>query len=332
MASWSDPAAELFNAPLSNVRLMDALRAAQAEVAHLRIVEEAPHYTAALTAGLQRVGQLALLLGMGPVAVIALTEALALTPLPAIRSTLGRALSLNGQYKAAQEMLAQAQSESAAELPLAQLGLAICAHDAGDWPAVFAALDSAEPHLNGEKWAHYALNARFIRAEGFIRLNRVPDAQSALDQLDSQTSQSAQRWYRPEWYALKARLMLTSGDPHGAEKAARLGLGAVDDRGNGQMLPTLYRTLAGALERDRSGSSIDDARDARHRSLLAAHNRGPQIELARALYEIGMHYKLYASLPTRRARGVGYMYEADKRYQAMGVPAPDVDRAAVPLL
>jgi tetratricopeptide (TPR) repeat protein len=330
--TWFDPFTELSGAQLSTVYLVDALHAARVKMAQLRADTETGRDNAALTLALHRVGQLALTLGMGQIALDALTEALALTPLPDIRRSLGWAQRLCGQYNLAHATFTQAQTEAVREAALAQIGLAQCALDTDQWAAALTIVEAATPQLNQANVAHYVLIAQFIKAELYIRLGQDADAYGALDQLDVHLTTAKLQWFRPEWWALKARLALAKGDSRAAEKAARLGLGAVDDRGDGQMLPTLYRTLAATLERDRTGSNIDDARDARHRSLVAAQNRGPQIEIARSLFEVGLHYKLYASLPTRRARGSGYLYEADKLYQAMGVTMPPSNGASVALL
>jgi len=301
-------------------------------MAQLRADTETQRDNAALTIALHRVGQLALTLGMGQVALDALTEALTLTPLPDIRRSVGWAQRLCGQYTQARATFAQAQTEDVRDAALAQIGLAQCLLDIGQWDTALATVEAATPQLTQGKIAHYVLIAQFIKAELYIRLGRNSDAHSALDQLDVHLTTAKLQWFRPEWWALKARLSMVKGDARAAEKAARLGLGAVDDRGDGQTLSALYCTLAAALERDRTGNNLDDARDARHRALVAAQNRGPQIEIARTLYGIGLHYKLYASLPTRRARGSGYLYEADKLYQSMGVAMPPTDGAVVPLL
>ncbi len=212
------------------------------------------------------------------------------------------------------------------------MGSARCACDCGDWDMALTKIDKALPVFQNEKWAHHEATARLIQAELYIRTGREAEAQTILDQVDAQLKAANIHWLRPEWWALKARLAIAQGDPGTAEKAARRGLGATDDRGDMQSLPTLYRTLAAALERGRIHTGIDDARDARHRSVTAAQTCGARLELARALHEIGLHYKLFANRPTLRARGSGYLYEADKHFQAMGIPSPPTSGTTVPLL
>ncbi len=327
---WFDPFSDLTGA--STIRLFDALQTAQDKAAQLRSATESHHSPIELTMALHQVGQLGLTLGLRQVAETALTEALALTQRPEIQRSLGWALRLTGQYPLARAAFEKVSQAANPESALAALGIAYCERDNGQWISVPDAIDAIMPQLKQEKTAHYAIMAHFIRAETFVRLDRASDAYGALDQLDVQLTKAKLAWFRPEWWALKSRLALGKGDVRAAEKSSRQGLGAVDDRGDGQLLPTLYRTLAAALERERTGSGFDDARDARHRSLVAAQNRGPQIEVARCLFELGMHYKLFASMSTRRARGSGYLYEADKLYQSMGIALPPTDGSTVPLL
>ena len=77
---------------------------------------------------------------------------------------------------------------------------------------------------------------------------------------------------------------------------------------------------------------VDDARDARLRSVAAAQVRTTRLDLGRALFEIGMHFKLYTNRPTLRARGSGYLYEASQIYQQIGLNAPSSQTADIPFL
>ncbi|MHB8626456.1 MAG: tetratricopeptide repeat protein [Aggregatilineales bacterium] len=331
--AWLDPFTDASTTPLSTVRLTDARQVAEHAVENLRSSSATDH--GALAQALYRAGQFALALGDGQAAVNALAESFQIEPTGAAHIGLGWALRLLGDYAQAQIEFERVLAESSTNttlVGLAFVGLARCACDCGNWEAALAKLDKALPILQDEQLTYHEAAARLVQAELHTRLGQDADAQITLDRVDAQLISAKIHWLRPEWWALKARLAFAKGDSGAAEKAARRGLGATDDRGDMQSLPTLYRTLAAALERGRIHTGIDDARDARHRSVLAAQTCAARLELARALHEIGLHYKLYANRPTLRARGSGYLYEADKHFQAMGISAPSTSGTTVPLL
>src|SRR5262249_14431966 len=127
-------------------------------------------------------------------------------------------------------------------------------------------------------------------------------------------------FYRSEAYLLKTQLAFAEGNFKLAYKHACAGLGAVGDLGDVRVLASLYRLLAILLERDRN--RVDDAHDALERSIVVGRERARRLDLALALRQCGLHLKRFANRPTLRARGSGFLFEAERLFAEMGIPAP----------
>jgi tetratricopeptide (TPR) repeat protein len=154
-----------------------------------------------------------------------------------------------------------------------------------------------------------------------IQRGQLDQAQTWLEKADEHLKKHKIYWHRPNYFATAARLALAQKEIATAIKLTRKGLGAVDDRGDLRALPLLYRTLASGLEHN--PELADDARDARQRSVVAARARASRVELAYALYELGQHFKLNYRRTTQRARGAGFLYEAEQIFRETGIPVPD---------
>jgi hypothetical protein len=128
------------------------------------------------------------------------------------------------------------------------------------------------------------------------------------------------KWLAPEYHWLRARVALAEGAPRLAAKHCHNGLNAVSNGGDVRLLTALYVTLGKALEPDRSQQTA--AQDAFERA-LAAHERARCLHAAQAYFAIGLHLKRYSQRVTMRARGSGYLYEAARRYKALGLPMPE---------
>ncbi len=299
--------------------LYDALHTAQSRLISLR----AENRTADLIQCLHQIGDYSLLVGEGQAALDALREAVQHgEPTPALQLTFGQALCFNGHYADGKVQLegalANAGDESLRGLCLLSLGR--------DWthPNHFSSalsyLSEALSILQACKLDQQVAVCSLALAAVHLREGRQAECEAYLKQADALLSACKLYWERPEWWRLSALLALDGSHYGQAVKLASKGLGTVDNRGDVRLLAGLYRMFATALERNHE--RIEDARDARHRAVNAARASAPRLELAYALFELGHHYKTYSNRPTFRARGSGYLFEADRLFREIEIESP----------
>lgn len=141
-----------------------------------------------------------------------------------------------------------------------------------------------------------------------------------LKQAEGLITERALKWLAPEYHWLRARTALAEGAPRLAAKHCYSALNAVNNGGDVRLLTALYVTLGKALEPDRSQQAA--AQDAFERA-VAARERARCLHVAQAYHAIGLHLKRYSQRMTARARGSGYLFEAERRYKALGLPVPE---------
>jgi tetratricopeptide (TPR) repeat protein len=306
--------------PPTTTGLLDALRTLEMTATDLRD----PAQPEALAHTLVRIGKIRLLLGETENLVETLQEAeMILGPSTEMHVDIGCALCYQGYYTRGKFRLEQAYkrnptSEMLQGMFYAVLG-AVYSRDQGKYVDAAAQLRASLAALMPEQI--------YIRTAVLIALADVAVAQSNgalaqdwLDQSDESIKKNKVFWYQPAFFAAKARLALLNGNAGEAIRYAQQGLGAVDERGDLRTLPTLYRMLAHGLES--KPDRIDDARDARMRAVASARTRARRVELARALQEMGWHFQRFYRRSTQRARGAGFLFEAEQLYRDLGIQVP----------
>jgi tetratricopeptide (TPR) repeat protein len=180
-------------------------------------------------------------------------------------------------------------------------------------------LEVSLPILKEQATAQAALENMLAGADCAIQQHFLDRAVDLLDDAESIMYSGKRPWSHPELYLVRARLSLAQGDPKRAYQYAQRGLGAVGAHGGDiRTLPLLYCAMAAALDRDRS--RLNDARDALARAVTAARARGRRLHLAQALRQSGHLLKRFTTMPTLRARGSGFLFEADRTLMEMGLP------------
>lgn len=233
-----------------------------------------------------------------------------------------------GQYAAAHELFTQA------ELILKRhnndLGVAWVQHlrareyflDLSNFSAAQQQAAAAAPLFRGHNIWHAYVEGLLAQAHAAIGMGDPRRAADFLKQADGLITERNLAWLAPEYHWLRGRAALAEGTPRLAAKHCYNGLNAVNYGGDVRLLSALYVTLGQALEADRSQQAA--AEDAFERALMAARGRARSLHVAQAYHAAGLHLKRYSQRMTLRARGSGYLYEAERRYKALGLPVPEM--------
>jgi tetratricopeptide (TPR) repeat protein len=272
-------------------------------------------------------------LGESENALASLQKALHLAQQNNLTDSIGYLLSLQsaalchiGQYAAAHALFAQ--TESLFRHQNDELGVAwqqhLMAHEYHLDLGNFAAAQRAAAQVSGffranNLWHAYA-ESLLVQAHSALGMGEPSRAADLLKQAEGLITGRDVKWLAPEYHWLRARTALAEGAPRLAVKHCHNALNAVSNGGDVRLLTALYVTLGKALEPDRSQQA--DARDAFERA-LAARERARRLHVAQACLAIGLHLKRYSQRMTMRARGSGYLYEAERRYRALGLPMPE---------
>ena len=316
--------------PLSTRFLIDCQRDSEKQAATLH---NAPNLDpSALAKVLYEAGQSALLLGQGEVALGWFSQAYQVEPMPMLRVAQSHAFHFNGEYRAmyaALDTLPDLFTDPLLPALVHRLhGLSALDHDL--LPAAQLSFRTAEVGLRDRQSAFDHIAVRLDLAETLTRLEALDEAQALLNTLDDEMKRTRHQWFRPRWCVRQAHIYWMRGMHDQAAKLARRGLGEVTDFGSSSTLAELYRLLAVTM--DETPAGIEDARDARQRAVEAARTFSSRLDLARSLFTIGLHTKTYTNRATDRARGSGYIYEAEQLYRQMNMPAPVIKGAGIPLL
>ncbi len=192
----------------------------------------------------------------------------------------------------------------------------------GQFAMTVEQLESALRSLHGNVTPLAVIETLLALADCYVHLGNLQRAAHAIQQADNLIGEGRRHWYRPESYLVKVRLALADNDPKQAACYASSGLGAAGMSGDLRVLCRLYCVLATILEQDRD--RIEDVYDALARAIAMGRVRSSRLDLAIALQQTGSHLKRFASRPTMRARGSGFLFEADRLFHSMGIPAPQV--------
>ncbi len=309
----------------TTTRLFDALREAETAANAAR----AENNNEKLGALLQHAGAIRLILGETNKLVDVFQEAEMLAGSSTmLHLEIGYALCYMGYYLRGKNRLEQAYkrnptNEMSRGLFYASMGL-LYYRDLARPEEMFSQLNYAIETLQDQQ-LHTRAAVLIGLAEVTTLRGQFEAAQDWLQKADEHMKKYKIFWHRPFYYAVAARLALAKKEFKDVINLTRKGLGAVDDRGDLRLLPILYRTMASGLENN--PDLVDDARDARQRSVVAARARASRVELAHALYELGQHFKLNYRRTTQRARGAGYLYEAEQIFRETGTPVPGQEQS-----
>jgi tetratricopeptide (TPR) repeat protein len=299
--------------------LSDEVRAAEADVARLRDTGRG----AALDAALHRCALLYLLLGDGPRALEA-GDFISndWNDTPEYQRDRGQILCFVGRYDEAKRAFNRAHDllpmRDDLQHAILELMLGALYYRVRATPMeALTFLQDAEPVLRGARLSYLLTAAWLTMADLHRALGSGFDASRCLEQAEALIDAEGLAWYRPLCSAVRGELALFHKDGEWALHFAQRGLAALDGRGDVRVLPRLYRLLATALEQ--CTDRITDACDARLRSVQAARTQAARIELALSLAELAAHYRTYSTRATLKARGAGYLYEAQKLFAEMGV-------------
>ncbi|MEP7288923.1 MAG: hypothetical protein ABI947_24485 [Chloroflexota bacterium] len=255
-----------------------------------------------------------------------IAEALGLSRLHGyLLCTLGAILCYLGQYEKAEANFAQAQQifiQQEDELGIAWQQFTRAreyARDLGTHAQVIQQLELALPILR-EKSAHPVIIEGWLAlADSYIGMRNMKRASELLQQVDDLSVKEKYYWCRAETYLVKAHLTAAENDYPQASKYIYKALGLVGDKGDLRILTVLYRTLASILARDRNHD--DDTRNALDRAIATGRARARRLDIALALRQAGQYHKQMANRPTIRARSAGFLFEADRMLNEMGIDA-----------
>jgi hypothetical protein len=191
--------------------------------------------------------------------------------------------------------------------------------DQGNIDRMLERLQVALPLLREKTSFKIAIEILLALAEGVLRLNDPTKANDLLAEAEQLLNTGKYYWYRPTLFMLKARLAFQQSDFKSAAQHIYKGLGMVGDQGDPQMLSPLYRLLAIILQHERSEQ--DSVMNALERAMAAGRSRARCLDLALALKEAGNYVKATAMRPTARARGSGFLFEAENMLTEMGIIA-----------
>jgi tetratricopeptide (TPR) repeat protein len=239
--------------------------------------------------------------------------------------TLGEILCYVGKYRAASEAFGDAwmiftQADDA-------LGMAWWkyaygreyARAMGCFDMTIEQLEAALPILRGRVSPQAVIETLLTLADCYVHYGNLPRAAQMLHEADSLIAEGKRYWYRPEAYLVKAELAVAECDFDKARAHAYAGLGAAGMSGDLRILTALYRVLAFLLER--VPQHVDDAYDALMRATSIGRTRASRLDLALALQQAGLHLRRFANRATSRARGAGFLFEADRLFRDMGLSA-----------
>jgi tetratricopeptide (TPR) repeat protein len=247
---------------------------------------------------------------------------------------LGASLCYLGQYQAGREAFEQAAALFTANEDA--LGLAWQQHlyarelarDHRDYAQAYVQLNAALPVLRTRAHAQITIENQLTQTDCMIQQGEIRRAREALQQIEGILNDQKCFWYRPELYLLRAQVAMQEGNFKRAWHECYTGLGHIGDQGDLRMLAALYLALGHALEHDRS--RVDDARDALGRAIEAGRTRARHLHLALALRQMGLHLRRFSNRSTTRARGSGFMFEADKLFHEMGLAELYAPRTSPP--
>ncbi|PJF37158.1 MAG: hypothetical protein CUN49_01700 [Candidatus Thermofonsia Clade 1 bacterium] len=244
-------------------------------------------------------------------------------PVGYLLSLKSAALCYIGQYAAAHELFVQA--EAFFKRHNDECGVAWQQHlmareyhlDMGNFAVAQRQATAAGAFFRARNVWHAYVESLLTQARAALGLAQPRHAAELLRQADGLIAERALTWFAPEYHWLRAEVALAEGTPRLAAKHCYNGLNSINYGGDLRPLAVLYMTLGKALEVDRS--QLAAAQDAFERALAAARDRARSLHVAQAYQAAGLCLKRYSNLMTVRARGSGYLFEAERRFKALGL-------------
>jgi tetratricopeptide (TPR) repeat protein len=235
-----------------------------------------------------------------------------------------------GHYPAARDTFAQARAtfeRAEDELGIAWIQYVFAreyARDQGQFSRAIEQLESAMPTLRENVSSPHLVSALLALADNYIRQGNLKIGSDLIQQADGLITTSKLHWHRPESLLLKAQLATAEKNFKLAARHAYAGLGAAGAFGDLRVLTALYRNLASTLEQESDKPErLDDAYNALERGMSMGRVRARRLDLALTLHCAGQHLKSFATRPTLRARGSGFLFEADGLFKEMGIALPE---------
>ena len=229
-----------------------------------------------------------------------------------------------GQYTAASQSFDQARQLFVAEgngLGIAwQQYVQGCEQDQdqGNFDQALEKLQAALPLLREKTTPKITIEILFGLAVAYLNQGDTKNADSRLGEAERLLTEGKYHWYRPKLFQLKAQLALAEGNFKLAAQHVHRGLSMVGDHGDLRTLSPLYRLLATILQQEHS--SMDSIMNALDRAMAVGRTRARRLDLALALKETGTYMKVFANRATARARGSGFLFEAEQMLTEMGLP------------
>jgi tetratricopeptide (TPR) repeat protein len=198
------------------------------------------------------------------------------------------------------------------------------ARDCCQYEQAIERLEAARSTLQTKAVAQPIIEMLLALADSYTNIGKLEIANQLIIEADEKIAEAKCFWYRPESCLIKTQISLLTGNTTQALRQVYSGLGVAGDQGDLRILTGLYRLLAAILELERSRA--EDAFDALERGMAAGRVQGRCIELAMALRQAGLHLKRFANRPTLRARGSGFLFEADRMFNEMHIPLPPLPK------
>jgi tetratricopeptide (TPR) repeat protein len=171
---------------------------------------------------------------------------------------------------------------------------------------------------------------RLALADVYVKLGRLSDAEEVLRAARAQIEGEKARWFWPEYHLAAGNLALVQGDHRAALDSTHQGLAAISGRGDPRLLSKIYLLLSHALRaiKPKDEPPICDALE---RSMLASRSRARRLDRALALSEFGSYLQTQASGKfTSRARGSGFLYEAEFIFKEIGIQRQGTNGSSTP--
>ncbi|MCC6976187.1 MAG: hypothetical protein IT322_19435 [Anaerolineae bacterium] len=230
-------------------------------------------------------------------------------------------LGYQGRYQESEKAFAQAEKLfNAAGDPM---GNALRGHlfareylrDQRQFAKAFEYLSVAFQVLRAKAPPALLIENLLTQADCLIHQAELRRTREVLSQAETMINDQRSGWYKPELLICKSNLALIEGDTRNAIKFCREGLGLIGDTGDLRTLSALYLTLGAALERNKARE--DDIRDALERAITTARARSRKLHLALSIRQMGLHLRRNNIRSTVRAKGGGYLFEAEQMLNEM---------------
>lgn len=243
--------------------------------------------------------------------------------LGAVLSRMANALCFNGQYKKARECLDEAsalfaQSDDRVGLAKCQLvrGRAL-ERDLGEREVAIENLNAALDGLSQTNDTDATLEALLALADIQTQLDQTEEANENLRLAQTYIELERARWFWPEYHLIAGRMAIKQEDYTAARDHAYKALSLISGRGDARTLPSIYLLLAQALQATQPDRT-NAIQDALNRSVSAARGRSRRLDQVVALDSIGRYLK-DEEKSTSKARGSGYLFEAELLMKQMGL-------------